>query len=81
MKVLESRQSGSQSLILDVMPTLLGAVASGKLTPFIMPTLIRLVILPILNIVNTISKAFILIGLFAYFISFSIPLFFTHFGI
>ena len=77
--VMSGRQS--QSMLIDLMPGLLGAAISGKLSPYIMPALIKVIIIPLLNIINTISKAFVFIGLLAYFTTLSIPILLAHFGI
>ncbi len=67
-------------MLLELLPTLLGVAASGKLTPFIIPTLIKVVIIPLLNIINTISKGFMFVGLLAYTITMLTPLILTYFG-
>ncbi|XP_054166974.1 uncharacterized protein LOC128964411 [Oppia nitens] len=76
----ESRQQ-SDSLLLELLPTLLGVAASGRLTPFLIPTLIKIVILPLLKIVNTISKVFIITGCFSYFITIILPLLLKYYGL
>jgi hypothetical protein len=67
-------------MLLELLPTLLGVAASGKFRPFIIPTLIKVVIIPLLNIINTISKGFIFVGLFAYTITMLTPLILAYFG-